>query len=117
MKLGKITVGTIWAPIKDAENVYIGRSSKHPSPLGNPYPILAHRTRDEACDQYEDYIMEKLNKGDSAIRMELNRIGSMLLKGKNVNLTCYCAPKRCHGEFIKQIIDEQILEYQAKQEK
>ena len=120
--LGTITVGTIWNPIPKAINVYIGRSSKGPSPLGNPYLITYQRTRDEACDMYEDYIMEKLNQGNSEIRDELNRIGSMVLEGKHVHLTCYCKgrgneDRRCHGDFLAQMISERLLEYQAEQEK
>ena len=115
--LGKITIGTIWSPIDGAENVYIGRSSKAPSPLGNPYVINAHCTRDQACDLYNDYLIENLNQGNKQIRDEMNRIGSMVLQGKHVNLTCYCHNKRCHGEIIRDLISEQILEYQAQQEK
>jgi hypothetical protein len=116
--IGKLRVTTIWSVAeKGTEKVYIGRSSKHPSPLGNPYVINGYRDRDKACDMHEEYLTEVLNQGNSPIMDEMNRIGNLLLAGTNVDLQCYCAPKRCHGDYIKQIIDEHILEYQAQQEK
>ncbi len=114
--LGKITIGQVWNPIKGAKNVYIGRSSKAPSPLGNPYVISAKLTRDDACNKYEEYLVEQLNQGNKIIRAELNRIGSMVLAGQHVNLLCYCKDKRCHGEFIRDLISERLLEYQAELE-
>jgi hypothetical protein len=117
MKLGKISVGTVWNPLPEHENVYIGRSSKAPSPLGNPFVINANRTRDEACDQYEEYLMKEMNQGNRAILDELNHIGSMVLEGKQVNLLCYCSGKRCHGAYIRDLISEQILEYEASKGK
>ena len=117
--LGKLTVGTIWDNKPDAVNVYIGRSSKAPSPLGNPWVITAQNSRDVVCDKYEEYIMDQLNTGNTKIKSELNRIGKLLIQGQNVHLTCYCKGKgyedrRCHGDFLKAIVDEKLLDYQAE---
>ena len=113
--IGKITIGTIWDAIPESSvGVYIGRSSKQPSVLGNPFVINASRTREEACEQYEEYLMDKMNQGDREVLTELNRIGSILLSGKDVLLRCYCKNRLCHGEFIEEVIMDHILEYQAE---
>jgi len=57
--------------------VYCGRGSKY----GNPFK---DGTRDENCDNFEKYILPKLNVSD--------------LKGKP--LICFCSPKRCHCDSI-----------------
>lgn len=118
MKLGKITVGTVWDNIPEAVPVYIGRATDNPSPLGNPFIINAHRTREEACEQYEEWLTLRLNQGHSATCDEMNRIADLVLEGKHVNLQCYCKHKdlQCHGDLIKQVIDEQILNYHAEQD-
>lgn len=113
--LGKITVGTVWDKLPDDSiEVYIGRSSTNPSPLGNPFIINAVRTREEACGEYEEYLMKEMNQGNPVIIKELNRIATYVVEGHDVLLRCYCKGKQCHGDFLKQLIDEQILEYQAR---
>jgi hypothetical protein len=111
--IGSITIGVVWNPSKSAQNVYIGRGTKNPSPLANPYPITAYRSREEACDQYEEYLMERMNQGDKAILTELNRIGKHLLAGEDVHLLCYCSHKglRCHGEFIQSVIEDALVHH------
>lgn len=108
--VGKITVGTVWDSIEDAENVYIGRGSKHPSPLANPFVITGSCSRDTACDHYEKYLMNQMNRGDPEILAEMNRIGGLVLAGKHVHLQCYCKHKqlRCHGDFIAQVVNDAI---------
>jgi hypothetical protein len=108
--IGKISIGFVGNPSKTAIGVYVGRGTKNPSPLRNPYPITAHRTRDEACDQYEEYLMNQMNSGDKEILTELNRIGKLILDGKDVELLCYCSHKGllCHAGYIKEILDDAI---------
>lgn len=60
--------------------VYIGRGSR----WGNPFIIGIDGDRDEVCDRYEQEILPDLDLEP--------------LRGKD--LLCFCAPKRCHGDFI-----------------
>ena len=108
---GKLTVGVKWAPKKDAINFQISR----PSPLGNPFPITDKHPRDEVCDMYEEYLMDKLNAGDPTVHAPLTYLRDKLKEGVNVHLTCFCKGRghenrRCHGDFIKSILDENVLE-------
>lgn len=107
---GRITIGTVWHPRDDAHNIYIGRSSKHSSPLGNPFVITGKVSRDEACDKYETYLAERIKAGDKPIKKELNRIAKLVMNGENVNLQCYCSHKalRCHGLTIMHTIQNAL---------
>lgn len=74
---------------KDA--VYIGRGS----PWGNPFRIGRDGTRDEVCDKYEAMVLAD---------EDYIRTVKAALKGKH--LVCYCAPERCHGDFLLRIANE-----------
>lgn len=63
--------------------VYIGRGSK----WGNPFVIGVDGDRDEVLDKYEEYAEREFTEKDYEE-----------LRGKD--LICYCAPKRCHGDFL-----------------
>lgn len=91
---------------------YIGRGS----PLGNPFTHMdldstkaqyKCETRDEAISRHRDYLIEKLESKDKAICMEIDRIVEAAKNG-NVNLVCFCKPKSCHGDTIKEIIEHKI---------
>lgn len=68
--------------------VYIGRGS----PFGNPFKIGVDGDRDEVCDKYESHLLSNPAMLDK-VRLHL--------KGKD--LVCFCAPKRCHGDFILKV--------------
>lgn len=105
---GKITIGTVWEKVEGAENIYIGRGSHNPSPLGNPFIINGHNSRDNVCDRYAEYLPSQMNAGNQVILSEMNRIARLIMSGTNVNLQCYCKGKRCHGETIKEIIEDAL---------
>jgi len=94
------------------ERVYIGRGS----PLGNPFTHLrAERTkavfqcgsRFEAINRYRPYIAEKIASKDPDVCLSMNSIYRKALEG-NVYLVCFCAPESCHGDVIKQLVEEKI---------
>lgn len=107
--LGQITLGVVWSPSSTAINHYIGRSTKHPSALGNPWVITTNKSRDAVCDAYATYLPKAIEV-NTDIAKELNHIVDLILGGKDVNLTCYCkAPLRCHGLTIKSIIEDALI--------
>lgn len=88
------------------EGVYIGRHSC----LGNPYSHLENtkaaykvRDRDEAVDLYEVWLREQL-RSNSEIRQEMLKLYNKWQDEGELNLVCWCSPKRCHGDVIKDFL-------------
>lgn len=75
-----------------AGSVYIGRGSY----WGNPFKIGSDGDRDTVIRKYMDWF------GEDPERLRRARIE---LKGKN--LVCYCAPNRCHGDFLLYIANKE----------
>lgn len=71
--------------------VYIGR----PSVYRNRFPITTDADRDEVCDRH---ILYMLTRPDAIAHVRTT------LPGKDV--ICFCAPKRCHGDFLVRLANE-----------
>lgn len=85
-------------------DVYCGR----PTAVGNPFSIKECGGRDAACDAYQEYFDKKVAaKDDVAFMDELRAIYRLARKG-DVNLVCFCAPKRCHTETIKAFVESHL---------
>lgn len=74
-----------------ANAVYIGRGSK----WGNPYMIGVHGNRDMVVEKYQRF----LTRSPVLLRC--------LPELKDKDLICHCAPLRCHGESILNVIEDQ----------
>lgn len=92
---------------------YIGRGS----PLGNPFThtkgtraLFMVSSRDEAVNKYEVYLNGKIANDDPVIIKELERLAEIAMKGPLV-LRCFCAPKRCHGDVIKKVLETAIINH------
>ncbi len=70
-------------------DVYIGRPSK----WGNPFTIGRDGTREEVIKKYREYVM-----GNTELMNALHE-----LKGKV--LGCWCAPKACHGDVLRELVE------------
>jgi len=82
---------------KEPYDVYVGR----PSPFGNPYShkegtLAKYRVAsvEEAVEKYRKYA-----ENNHVILSKLH-----LLQGKR--LGCYCAPNRCHGEVLVELVEK-----------
>lgn len=64
-------------------SVYIGRGSR----WGNPFRIGPDGTRDEVIAKYVEWYKT------SGLDVHLGEI-----RGRNI--VCWCAPQRCHGNFL-----------------
>jgi hypothetical protein len=73
-------------------DVYIGRGSK----WGNPFIIGKDGDRDEVCDKYEKWFWKQKNLFLSISELKGKRLG------------CFCKPKRCHGDFLAKLADEEL---------
>lgn len=74
---------------KDA--VFIGR----PSIWGNPFVIGKHGDRDQVIVAYATWLKRQLINE----MISLEQLAQ--LHGKD--LVCFCAPQRCHGDFLTRI--------------
>jgi|GEM_PF-3489226 len=91
---------------------YIGRG-KH-SPLGNPFSHLAKtpkeflcKNREESIQKYRVWLHQKIKEKNKAITTELNKIYKAAKQG-DVYLVCFCSPKPCHGQVIRELINEKL---------
>lgn len=74
-----------------AEAVYIGRGSK----CGNPFAIGPDGDRNAVCNQFEAWAP---TQPDVMAAIEA-------LRGRD--LACYCAPYRCHGDWILKMANRE----------
>jgi GTPase involved in cell partitioning and DNA repair len=80
--------------------IYIGRPSSYGNPYSSKEKSIADNkvdTREESLKLFEEYI----NKHPELIDKLINE-----MKEKNIyKLGCYCKPKKCHGDILKEKID------------
>jgi hypothetical protein len=85
------------------EGVYIGR----PSPLGNPFKIGEHGTREEVIQRYRAWLWQQI-KLQGVVYEELKRLAAVAKQGDLV-LVCWCKEPgrsvRCHGDVIKSAVE------------
>lgn len=82
---------------------YIGR----PSPLGNPFSMTVKsiQERNRVCDEYESYF-------PSALSYLVEPIAGLLdlaVEHGVLQLVCYCAPLRCHGDTVINYLKDELL--------
>jgi hypothetical protein len=83
------------------------------SHLGNPYHMLDESKRDSVCDNYEKWFNAQVivsHDRDTEFMGALYHIIDTLKSGVDVALGCWCVPKRCHAETIKNYIDKSLAE-------
>lgn len=81
---------------------YIGR----PSPLGNPFRIKGNGGREEVIRKYREWLMWKIGCANEPIILELCRLYEIWQREGKLTLVCWCAPKACHGDVIKEILEK-----------
>jgi len=74
-----------------------------PNILGNPFKMENEDQRELVCIKFYHYLREEYKK-KGQIYDELIRIKDMVKSGKDIYLECWCAPKMCHGDIIKNAI-------------
>lgn len=84
-----------------AGGVYVGRGS----PLGNPFPIEGKNTRGIVIAQYRMWLKAQVDQGNMTVIDEMHRLHALAQQGP-LDLECFCAPKQCHAEFIRELLIE-----------
>ncbi|MBW4622354.1 MAG: DUF4326 domain-containing protein [Cyanosarcina radialis HA8281-LM2] len=82
------------------------------SVLGNPFAIGKEGNREEVIEKYRQWLWANVKSGlqgnHNEVFDELVRIGEMMLEGKDVELSCYCVPLKCHGDVIVRCVEWMI---------
>jgi ribA/ribD-fused uncharacterized protein len=114
---------------------YIGRGGRgvaasplaNPRRLGDPKPGGGVWQRGETVDLYRHDLRKALDRSQpkaewwdgahcmrpltmaerAAMRAEMNRLYSLALRGR-LELDCFCAPERCHGDVIADLLREHL---------
>ena len=103
---------TVVNKYKEPNNIYCGRGSI----LGNPYYFdksaisdskYKVATREEAIDKFREYFYAELDRGNTNMLHMLEYIKQQEKEHGNVNLGCYCKPKACHCDVIKEYLDKE----------
>lgn len=81
--------------------VFIGR----PSVYRNPFPIEGNDDRDKVCDKHVLYLLSRPDAIEHIRKTLPNR-----------NLVCFCAPKRCHGDFIFRLANSTDAPWEIAEE-
>lgn len=89
---------------------YIGRGS----PLGNKVPV-GSEGREVAIARYKVWLTERLAAGDEKVRQEMNRLYQLAKKTGSLNLCCFCAPKACHGDVIRDLLLAKYDQHNSKE--
>lgn len=86
---------------------YIGRGS----PLGNPFIIGKDGSREQVIAKYRVWLNEQIMRKNPVVLDELNRLGNKAIDEKGLALECFCYPKPCHGEVIKEKLVKAMYNY------
>ena len=79
--------------------VRIDRASK----VGNPFWMSSEIHRDKVCEQYENWA-----RNNPMIKDEVRKMVMLYKQYGQLELFCWCAPKRCHGETLRSMIFEEL---------
>ena len=89
----------------DAISFYVGR----PSALGNPFVMEddSDEERGRVCAEYGRWLQQRLEEGDKEVTEQVESI-CRVAHHNAVYLECWCFPKRCHAEEIRDVVYERL---------
>lgn len=79
---------------------YIGR----PSVLGNPYRIGIDGDRAQVVEKFRARLDEVLQDPTHPVTRRITEL-ELIARVGDLFLICFCAPKSCHGDVIKEAIE------------
>lgn len=91
-------------------SIYIGRGSI----FGNPYSHLPENTtkaiyyvntRNQAIISYKNYMLE-MYKTNKIYHDEIDKLVELHKANTDINFVCFCKPKSCHGDLLKEFIEQ-----------
>lgn len=82
-------------------NYYIGRGS----PVGNPFKV-SDLGRGNCIAPFKEWLHEQILAGSPQLVDYINEImEASMTRPDGVRLVCFCKPKACHGDVIKEMIE------------
>lgn len=97
------------------DTIYIGRYNSfyelESSPLANRYRTAQYKSLKVVLKKYKEWIFSVYACKQGDAYDELMRLVDLHRQGKEINLACWCKPKACHGDVIKQVV-EFIVEHE-----
>jgi len=73
------------------------------SVLGNPFVMKKESDRAGVIEKYMEWILDNIRADNEKIHAELDRLYAIAQKQELI-LICWCAPKPCHGDVIKDFV-------------
>jgi hypothetical protein len=90
---------------------YVGRAirGRKGSPLANPFPMQREADRSRVIAAYNSWLSAELAQGADSprrrdVERELFRLRALAMRPEGVTLLCWCAPKPCHAEVIRDML-------------
>jgi hypothetical protein len=74
------------------------------SALANPFKMNTEAEREQVIKDYEKYFYQKINRKDSYICTDLESLTTIYKTYGKLRLFCWCSPKKCHGEIVREYI-------------
>lgn len=78
------------------------------SPLGNPFHLRDVNDdieRAKVIEKYRVWLWNHIKDETPEIMDELRRLYEIAESGEELNLICFCAPKPCHRDVIKNCLE------------
>jgi len=74
------------------------------SPLGNPFTLVDETKRRDVCRRYEIWLMREVRHSNQEVIDALSKLAKLHHSFGKLRLFCWCAPKECHANVIKNFI-------------
>lgn len=93
------------------DNLWQVRIDRGYSVLANPYKLHTGSIEDRqlVVMRYKRWFMQKCEQKGEFLK-ELYRLHKIYKKFGKLELFCWCSPKLCHGNVIKQFLELSIME-------
>jgi hypothetical protein len=88
--------------------------------FGNPFVLKNKNNMQErlkVIDLYEQKFYEEINKNNSVVNNEIEKIVNKIKSGENIALICHCHPLPCHGDIISEYVKSIIYPNYIKRKK
>lgn len=102
---------------------YIGRGSpvgnlfSHLNEKGSYYDIVHVDTREEAIENYKKIQFPFEYENHREFREYIDKMYEKFKNGEDIYLGCFCKPKSCHGDVIKEYLEKRFIKEQIEKSK